>query len=81
MIQLYTPYVVKARIIEDGELDRKRTWAAEAKRVTPEVMSHIICIFIKFLSRDNKTLKELSLQFIVIFVGYHLLVVIVQSVC
>ena len=56
-------------------------WAAEAKQVTPEVMSRIICIFIKFSSRDDKTSKELSLQFIVVFVSYHLLVVIVQSVC
>ena len=54
-------------------------WVAEAKRVTPEVMSRIICIFIKFSSRADKTVKELSLQFIVVFVSYHLLVVIVQS--
>ena len=61
-------------------MDRKCAWAAEAKQVTPEVMSHIICIFIKFSSRDDKTSKELSLQFIVVFVSYHLLVVIVESV-
>ena len=72
---------MSAWIIEHEELDRKRAWAAEAKRVMLEVMSHIICIFIKFSSRDNKILKELSLQFIVVFVSYHLLVVIVQSVC
>ena len=66
---------------EHGELERNCTWATEAKRVTPEEISHIICIFIKFLSRDGKASKALSLQFIVGFVSYHLLVVIVQSVC
>ena len=63
------------------ELDRKRAWADDAKRVTPEVMSRKIYIFIRFSSSDDKTSKELSLQFIVTFVSYHLLVVIVQSVC
>ena len=64
-----------------GELDRKRGRAAEAKCVTPEVMSRIIYIFIKFSSMDDKASKELSLLFTVVFVSYHLLVVIVQSVC
>ena len=68
-------------IIEHGELDRKRAWVAEAKRIKPEVMSRFVCIFIKFSSRDDKASKALSLQFIVVFVSYHLLVVIVQSVC
>ena len=70
--------LVKTWMIEHRELDRKCMWAAEAKWVMLEVMSRIICIFIKFSSRDDKTLKELSLQCIVV---YHLLVVFVQSVC
>ena len=70
--------LVEPWTIEHGELDRKRSWAAEAKQVTPDMMSHILCIFIKFSSRCDTSSKELSLQFIVVSVSYHWLIVIVQ---
>ena len=72
---------VLPRILEHMELDRKCVWVAEAKWVTLEVISRIICIFIRFLHYGNTSSKELSLQFIVISVSNHWLVVIMQSVC
>ena len=57
IVILLTLSLVVPWIIEYRELDRKCTWVAEAKRVTSEVMSCIICIFIKFLQQRRSKLE------------------------